>query len=457
MSFPRYPEYRDSGVEWLGEVPESWSIFSIKRSVDGCTNGLWGDDPDGDNDLVVIRVADFDRSASRVGLEKLTYRSVTQKERASRILEAGDLLIEKSGGGERTLVGCVVLFLHDFPAITSNFVARMRPYEGFDSRFLCYAFDTLYQGKVNYPAIKQTTGIQNLDSEAYLQERFCFPPRSEQEQIARFLDHETAKIDALIQEQQRLIKLLKEKRQAVISHAVTKGLDPTVPMKDSGIEWLGKVPEHWTVSPLKHIVVEPITDGPHETPEFHDEGIMFVSAEAVSSGNIDFDKARFISHEDHQRFSRKYKPQLHDIFMVKSGATTGVTAIVEKEHEFNIWSPLAVVRCDQARFAPHYVLLCMRSISFQESVVLHWSYGTQQNIGMGVIENLPIAYPPIDEQRDIVESVSNDLNRWDGMVATALNAVELLKERRSALISAAVTGKIDIRGWKLSADETDTQ
>ena len=184
---------------------------------------------------------------------------------------------------------------------------------------------------------------------------------------------------------------------------------------------------------------------------------MFVSAEAVSSGNIDFDKARFISHEDHQRFSRKYKPQLHDIFMVKSGATTGVTAIVEKEHEFNIWSPLAVVRCDQARFAPHYVLLCMRSISFQESVVLHWSYGTQQNIGMGVIENLPIAYPPIDEQRDIVESVSNDLNRWDGMVATALNAVELLKERRSALISAAVTGKIDIRGWKLSADETDTQ
>src|SRR5690554_4882782 len=250
--FKPYPAYKDSGVEWLGEVPRHWEVFALKRSVDGCTNGLWGDEPDGDNDLAVIRVADFDRARSRVGLEKLTYRSITQKERASRLLKSGDLLIEKSGGGEKTLVGCVVLFDHDIQAITSNFVARMRPLAGFDSGFLCYAFDVLYQGKVNYPAIKQTTGIQNLDSEAYLQERFCFPSRVEQTQIARFLDHETARIDALIEEQQRLIELLKEKRQAVISHAVTKGLDPTVPMKDSGVEWLGEVPAGWMVSKLGH-------------------------------------------------------------------------------------------------------------------------------------------------------------------------------------------------------------
>ena len=174
-TFPKYPAYKDSGVEWLGSVPEHWAIFSLKRSVDGCTNGLWGDEPDGENDLAVIRVADFDRAACRVGLDKLTYRSVTQKERTSRLLQSGDLLIEKSGGGEKTLVGCVVLFEHEFEAITSNFVARMRPLASFDSGFLCYTFDSLYQGKVNFPAIKQTTGIQNLDSESYLQERFCFP------------------------------------------------------------------------------------------------------------------------------------------------------------------------------------------------------------------------------------------------------------------------------------------
>src|SRR5690606_8216574 len=141
-----------------------------------------------------------------------------------------------------------------FEAIASSFVARMRPLHGFDSGFLCYSFDSLYQGKVNFPAIKQTTGIQNLDSESYLQERFCFPTLAEQTQIARFLDHETARIDALIAEQQRLIELLKEKRQAVISHAVTKGLDPTVPMKDSGVEWLGEVPAHWELSSVKYVV-----------------------------------------------------------------------------------------------------------------------------------------------------------------------------------------------------------
>lgn len=252
MSFPSYPAYKDSGVQWLGEVPQSWSVYSLKRTVDGCVNGLWGDEPDGENDIAVIRVADFKRSFSTVGLDKLTYRSITPKEKQSRLIKSGDLLIEKSGGGEKTLVGCVVLFTHEFEAITSNFVGRMRPLSEFDSQFLCYAFGNLYHGRVNYPSVKQVTGIQNLDAESYLQERFCFPSQAEQTQIARFLDHETARIDALIEEQQRLIELLKEKRQAVISLAVTKGLDPTVLMKDSGVEWLGEVPAHWGFGKIRY-------------------------------------------------------------------------------------------------------------------------------------------------------------------------------------------------------------
>ncbi|MFM7471592.1 MAG: restriction endonuclease subunit S, partial [Nodosilinea sp.] len=248
MSFPKYEAYKDSGVEWLGEVPEHWDIHSLKRSVEGCINGIWGNEPDEIHSIPVIRVADFDREATRVSLDKLTYRSILPKDRESRLLQSGDLLIEKSGGGEKTLVGCVVLFEHELDAVTSNFVARMRPIPKFDSNFLCYVFNALYQNKVNYPSIKQTTGIQNLDSEAYLQEYFSFPTLQEQIQIAHFLDHETARIDALITQQQRLIELLKEKRQAVISHAVTKGLDPTAPMKDSGVEWRGEVPDHWGVS-----------------------------------------------------------------------------------------------------------------------------------------------------------------------------------------------------------------
>ena len=216
-------------------------------------------------------------------------------------------------------------------------------------------------------------------------------------------------------------------------------------MKPSGIEWLGDVPEHWEVMAIKRIVSEPITDGPHETPEFLDEGVPFVSAEAVSSGHIDFSKIRgHISAQDNERFSQKYAPKLHDIYMVKSGATTGVTAIVEGRTDFNIWSPLAVIRCGE-KSAPYFVLNFMRSRNFSEGVTLNWSFGTQQNIGMGVIGNLACTIPPLPEQTAITDFLETELHKFDTLTAEAQRAIDLLQERRTALISAAVTGQIDVR------------
>ena len=205
------------------------------------------------------------------------------------------------------------------------------------------------------------------------------------------------------------------------------------------MEWLGDVPEHWEVRPIKRIVAVPITDGPHETPQFIDEGIPFVSAEAVSSGRIDFSKVRaFISAEDNARYSLKYSPKLHDIYMVKSGATTGITAIVEDRTDFNIWSPLAVIRCGRAA-SPHFVLNFMRSRNFLEAVTLNWSFGTQQNIGMGVIENLFCTLPPLAEQTHIAGFLHRETAKIDGLVSEQRRLMELLKEKRQAVISHAIT------------------
>ena len=212
--------------------------------------------------------------------------------------------------------------------------------------------------------------------------------------------------------------------------------------KDTDVAELGEVPVHWNVVPLKHIVETPITDGPHETPEFIDDGIPFVSAEAVSSGEINFSKSRFISHADHHRYSKKYKPRRNDIFMVKSGATTGVVALVSTDRDFNIWSPLAVVRCSRLAF-PRYVLQAMRSRNFQESVILNWSFGTQQNIGMSVIENLRIPLPPIPEQTQIARFLDHETARIDALIEEQQRLIELLKEKRQAVISHAVTKGLD--------------
>ncbi|WP_426766416.1 restriction endonuclease subunit S [Erwinia aphidicola] len=445
--YKAYPEYKDSGVEWLGEIPKDWTVHSLKRSINRCTNGIWGGDPDEVNDIIVLRVADFDRQSFNVSDLKLTTRSIHPRDRRNRLLKKGDLLIEKSGGGEKTLVGCVVIFDKDYEAVTSNFVAKMSPIEIYDSCFLKFVFSQLYAGKVNYPSIKQTTGIQNLDSDSYLMERFCFPSKAEQINISTFLNHETAKIDSLLEKQQQLIELLKEKRQAVISHAVTKGLNPEAPMKDSGVEWLGEVPESWDVCTIKNIVSTPITDGPHETPDFFSEGVPFISAEAVSSGVIDFSKKRAcISLRDHEKFSKKYKPKLHDIYMVKSGATTGITAIVETNEDFNIWSPLAAIRCN-AKSDPYFSLYFLRSKPFQTAVELNWSFGTQQNIGMGVIGNIHITRPPIPEAVGIANFLKLQCSNFERLINIAYEQIELMQERRTALISAAVTGKIDLRNW----------
>ena len=426
MSFPAYPAYKDSGVEWLGDVPEHWALGSLKHMA-WIRNG---------RDYKEVESPDGDYPVIGSGGQ---FANATQY-----VYDGESVLLGRKGTIDKPL------YIHGrFWTVDTMFYTEVS--SGAFAKFLYYNALT-----IPFQYYSTSTALPSMTQGDLLNHPCAIPALKEQTQIARFLDHETARIDALIEEQQRLIELLKEKRQAVISHAVTKGLDPTVPMKDSGVEWLGEVPAHWAVVPLKHVVSTPITDGPHETPEFIDDGVLFVSAEAVSSGQINFDKARYISREDHARYSKKYLPKKFDIYMVKSGATTGVTAIVETDDEFNIWSPLAALRCKND-YAPYFVFYSMRSYCFQESVVISWSFGTQQNIGMGVIGNLPITQPPFDEQLAIADFIAKQMDRWGRLIAEGVQSVELLQERRSALISAAVTGKIDVRGWQPPASASSPE
>ena len=249
--FGRYPEYRDSGVEWLGEIPIHWEVSRLKNTISGCQNGVWGSDPDGRHDIACVRVADFDRNTFSVDLNALTLRSVNPGAVSTHRVKAGDLLLEKSGGGEQQPVGAVVMFPDDAHAVCSNFIARMPVHDEYIPQFLVYLHATLYSSRINVRSIKQSIGIQNLDSASYLNELVGLPPLDEQRDIARILNHETAKVDALVDRQQELIRLLQEKRTALISHATTKGLDPDVVMKDTGVEWLGEIPTHWSVQRIK--------------------------------------------------------------------------------------------------------------------------------------------------------------------------------------------------------------
>lgn len=214
--------------------------------------------------------------------------------------------------------------------------------------------------------------------------------------------------------------------------------------KDSGIEWIGKIPSHWGVVPIKYSLAIPLTDGPHETPEFISDGIPFISAESIKEDKIDFEKKRGnISLENHQRYSNKYKPKIGDIYMIKSGATTGNLARVETDIEFNIWSPLAAFRPNLEKTTTDFLFFYMKSSRFFSAIELGWNYGTQQNIGMNVLENLKIVRPTLPEQTTIANYLDRKTTEIDELIADKKRLLELYEEEKTAIINQAVTKGIN--------------
>ena len=215
-------------------------------------------------------------------------------------------------------------------------------------------------------------------------------------------------------------------------------------MKESGIDWIGKIPEEWRVMPIKHIVETPVTDGPHETPVLYETGIPFLSAEAVKDGVLDFNfKRGYISLKDHDRFKKKISPKKDDIFIVKSGATTGNVGIVNTDEIFDIWSPLALIRCNKTLAIQKYIYFYLLSTLFRSQVEFNWSFGTQQNIGMGVIERIKVILPPVSEQQKIVEVLDKKTAQLDKAKALLEEQIQKLKDYRASLIYETVTKGLD--------------
>ena len=215
-------------------------------------------------------------------------------------------------------------------------------------------------------------------------------------------------------------------------------------MRDSGIPYIGEIPSHWRITKTLHCLSMPITDGPHTTPELYDDGVPFISAEAVSCGNgrIDFSHMRgYISEDFYEECCKKYVPQIDDIYMIKSGATTGRVAIVDTDRIFTIWSPLAVFRANRARILPQFLFYALQSDSYQKQVELGWTYGTQQNIGMRTLESLKVCLPPLIEQSAIANFLDAQCSTIDAIISEQQSLIAELEAYKKSLIYEAVTGK----------------
>lgn len=446
--YPTYPEYKATRCDWFPEIPSHWEIDRAKWSVISCQNGVWGAEPDGDDDLVCIRVADFDRQSLRVSTEKLTMRSIAEKDRRNRLLKTGDLLLEKSGGGEQQLVGAVVEFNQQFPAVSSNFIARMVASDEMSSRFLVYLHSHLYSGRVNFRSIKQTTGIQNLDSQAYLDEPITYPPLYEQQTIARFLDFKTAQIDALIAKQKTLLDKLAEKRTALTSHAVTKGLDPSVPMKDSGVAWLGEIPAHWDAKRLKFVVTT-FGGGTPNTgkPEYWNGDIPWVSPKDMKCDFIDATED-YLTEIGVAESATKIVPVDSVLIVVRSGILRHTIPVARNVIEVALNQDMkALVASDRLR--PGFIHWFISGL--QGGLLPIWSKQgcTVESIEMDYMSNTVIPLPPTAEQDAILETILKVTASVDSQAEKITTVISSLVEYRSSLITHAVTGEIDVRGFRV--------
>lgn len=422
---------KDSGVAWIGEIPTKWAIKKLKFVASFCQDKYQED----------LGNLDY------VGLENIISWSGKFVETESEYDKNQSLLFQRNDilWGKLRPYLAKVFHCQENGCCSGEFCV-IRPLSSVNVRFLWNVL--ISTGFVS--TIDQSTygtKMPRANADFIKNIPIPVPPIAKQKNIGTFLDMKCKEIDAVLEKTRASIEEYKKLKQAIITQAVTKGIQGDRPMKESGIEWIPLIPDNWLVCKTLYCLSMPITDGPHTTPDFYDEGIPFVSAEAVSCGNglIDFSHIRgYISEEFYIECCKKYVPEIDDIYMIKSGATTGRVAIVDTDRVFTIWSPLAVFRCNPNIAVPKYIFYFLQSIPFQKQIELGWSYGTQQNIGMRTLERLKVCLPPLNEQAEIVEHLNDTISGVDSIIKKKEQILRELESYKKSLIYEYVTGKKEV-------------
>ena len=442
--YEKYAEYQDSGVEFLGQVPIHWDIASVRRYLIDHRQGYYTTESYVDKGLKLLRITDL-RDLGKIDTQNCPMVNETESTDLFK-LKKGDVVFARTGGAGS--FGVITENYDDL--IYASYLIRFRfmseKLEPAYLRYLCLSDSFQLSVKQNIHG-----GVnQNIHAEDIKDTMITVPNLLEQNQISNFLDCEVAKINTLIAKQENLIELLKEKRQAVISHAVTKGLNPDVAMKDSGVEWLGQVPEHWDIWKFSHIAPI-ITCGVASTPTYVDEseGMPFLSAQNIKNNKLSLHKFNYIPHELHEQLTRYRRPECGDILVTRVGAGIGEACIVDIDLEFSIYVSLTHIRVKPEIVHNKFIMYFFgtdycKFLNFDGTV----TGGGVGNLNVNNVVKYKIALPSVEEQKQITEYLDKYIERQDELIAKAESAIQLMQERRTALISSAVTGKINVTNWQ---------
>ncbi len=434
---------KQSNISCMGKIPSDWKTCRIKH-VFSVTLGkmLSPEKTEAEQSLEnYLCSANIKWSGIDSSINKKMWFS--ENEKKQYLLREGDVLIMEGG-----LAGTSSIYHGELaPCYIQNSVHKCCGHNVYENKYLYYWMSAI-QSSGYIDSICNKATIQHYTKDKVKETPFVCISEDEQRAIVTYLDNKCAAIDEAIERHKKIIEKLEEYRTSEISTVVTIGLNPDVKMKLSGSKCTEMIPYHWKYCKILYVLSMPITDGPHETPIAMDDGIPFISAEAVSQGNgkINFNHMwGFISQEFYEQCCKKYIPQINDIYMIKSGATTGKIAIVDTERKFTIWSPLAVLRSNSEVMLPKFLFYYLQSNGYQQQVELGWNYGTQQNIGMRMVERLKVCVPPLDEQNAIIKHLDDKWDKINRAIEKENTLISKLEEYRKSIIYNAVTGKIDCR------------
>jgi type I restriction enzyme S subunit len=425
-NYQGYQKYKDSGVVWLGDIPEHWEQKRFKFSVN----------------LINNKIEAENSNLSYMGLEHIeswTGKKIEDKNASSEGIGSHFLPNDVLFGKLRPYLAKV--YLSDIEGLASTEALVLRCKNNIFPKFLKYYI--LSRDFINIVDSSTFGAKMPRASWDFIGNLFfIFPPLNEQQKIAQFLDYKTKQIDELIKKKETLIEKLDEKRTAIISHAVTKGLDSSVTMKDSGIEWLGDIPKHWKVIRLKHLANK-ITDGEHISPKNIDIGIPLLSAKDIRERYIRFDDASYVTEEDAQVFWKRCKPEKGDILIVSRGATVGRIGFVEINTKFCLMGSVILIKLNDIVY-PDFIYFATNQNYVQKSIIQVSDASAQQAIYLIDVKETKFFIPPYNEQKQISKHLDQKTTQIDQQKAKIQEAIELLKEYRTSLITNAVTGKIDV-------------
>lgn len=443
MSLPRYPEYKDSGVSWLGEVPAHWEVKRLRFVAEFNPSKSEIAHLAADTQVTFLPMDAIGDDGS-IDTEKS--RELSQVDSGYTYFRDGDVVVAKitpcfengKGAVMRGLLGGVGF------GTTELIVARPK-FPHANSDFLHAIFVSSPFRKNAEGAMYGAGGQKRVPDDFVKNFHMVFPPIAEQKVISEFIERETAKIDALIAKQEKLIALLAEKRQATISRAVTRGLDPNVPLKDSGVPWLGKVPAHWEVAALKRFWS--VTDCKHVTAEFVENGFPLASIREVQSRYVDLGEAKQTTQHFYELLiegGRKPKPG--DLIFSRNATVGEVAQVTDAHPQFALGQDVCLLRKQELSYSSNFLQAVIQSRVVVEQLGNIMVGSTFKRVNVEDIRELVIAMPPPNEQTDIAAFVEREVEELENLTQSSNLAIGLLKERRAALISAAVTGKIDVRG-----------